>query len=368
MKQFNFKQLLIGALLLTTALYSCKKDRVEENLQVNPVVGKYENGFFVIGEGSYAQNSGAVSFYRYGDDTLNIRAYEKENPGKILSNTAKTSTLQFASVINGSIYLMCKVNGPIVKINEYTLKEEARYVQEASNWRSIIQVEGNRGLVSANDGVYQIDLNSLTVQNKLTSVGALNTGDMWKKDGYVYLLQSNGAKIVSSGNYSLVKSFSNISRGFAQTPNGKVWASTGSRLIAIDNNLDTAGVALPVAIGTFGLDAPTRITASTKENAVFYHSGKAIYKYVDGNPTSLAQPFITIAEDPFMVYGAIRYDKNKDYIVVNGIQGYGAASTVNYLLIYNASTGALVKRVKYGGDGVTTDFTKIFFNDLTIFH
>lgn len=367
MKHFNFKQLFVAALLLTTGLYSCKKDNVDDP-QIDPVVGKYENGFFVIGEGSYGQSAGTINFYRYGDDTLSIRAYEKENPGKILSNAAKTSALQFASVINGSIYLTSKMNGPIIKVNEYSLKEEARYVQETSNWRSIIQVVGNRGLVSANDGVYQIDLNTLSVQNKLTTVGALNTGDMWKKDNYVYLLQSNGAKIVSAGNYSLVKSISNINRGFAETPNGKVWASTGSRLISIDINLDTVGVALPLAVGSFGLDAPTRITASTKENAVFYHSGKAIYKYIDGNPSSLAQPFINITENPFMVYGAIRYDKNKDYIVVNGIQGYGAASTVNYLLIYNASTGELVKKIKYGGDGLTVDFSKVFFPGLAVFH
>ncbi len=292
----------------------------------------------------------------------------KKIRARLLSNAAKTSDLQFASIINGSIYLMSKMNGPIVKVNSQSLKEEARYVQETSNWRSIIQVEGNRGLLSANDGVYQIDLNTLALQNKLTTIGALNTGDMLKKGDYVYLLQSNGAKIVSASNYSLVKSFSNINRGFAETPNGKVWASTGSRLISIDQNLDTAGVALAVAIGSFGLDSPTRITASTKENAVFYHSGKAIYKYIDGNASSLAQPFINITENPFMIYGAIRYDRNKDYLVVNGIQGYGAASTVNYLLIYNASTGALVKNIKYGGDGVTTDFSKIYFPDLAIFH
>lgn len=367
MKHFNTKKLLIGAVLLSSVLYSCKKDQVEEPVS-DAATRKYENGFFVIGEGSYAQNSGAVSFYRYGADTLSIRAYEKENPGKILSNAAKTSTLQFASVINGSIYLLCKVNGPIVKVNEYTLKEEARYVQESSNWRSIIQLEGTRGLVSANDGVYQIDLNTLAIQSKLSSVGAVNTGDMWKRGDYVYLLQTNGAKIVSAGNYSLAKSFSNITRGFAQTPNGKVWGSTGSRLIAIDNNLDTAGVALPVAVGTFGLDAPTRLTASTKENAVFYHSGTSIYKYLDGNASSLNQPFITITDTPFMIYGAIRYDRNKDYLVVNGIQGYGAASTINYLLIYNASTGALVKKIRYGGDGVVADFSKIFFNDIAVFH
>ncbi|RZK13845.1 MAG: DUF2963 domain-containing protein [Pedobacter sp.] len=46
----------------------------------------------------------------------------------------------------------------------------------------------------------------------------------------------------------------------------------------------------------------------------------------------------------------------------------GAGATVNYLLIYNASTGALVKRIKYGGDGVTVDFTKIQFPELAIFH
>ncbi|TKC05363.1 DUF5074 domain-containing protein [Pedobacter polaris] len=367
MKQFNIKKLLFAAFIFTTALQACKKN----NSEIEPtqlVVEKYANGFFVIGEGSYGQSVGTINFYRYGTDTISPRVYERENPGKSLSNTAKTSTLQFASVINGSIYLMCKMNGPIIKVNAETLKEEARFMQETSNWRSIVQLEGNRGLVSANDGVYPIDLTTLSIGSKLTTVGALNTGEMWKKGNYVYLLQSNGAKIVSTGNYSLEKSFSNITRGFAETPNGKVWASTGSRLIAIDANFDTVGVKLPVSIGSFGLDAPTRITASSKENAVFYHSGNLIYKYVDGNTASLTQPFITISETPFMVYGAIRYDKNKDYIVVNGIQGYGAASTVNYLLIYNASTGALVKKVKYGGDGVTIDFSKIYFPNLTVFH
>lgn len=368
MKHLNIKQFLIAALLLTTVLYACKKDK-SNPVTTDPGKGKYDNGFFIIGEGSIGQNAGAINFYRYGDDTVGIRVYEKENPGKILSNSIKSSTLQFASVINGGIYLMCKMNGPIVRVNELTLKEEARYVQESvTNWRSIIQVEGNRGLVSAADGVYQIDLNTLAIQNKLTTVGASNTGDMWKKGDYVYLLQSNGAKIVSASNYAFLKGFSNISRGFAQTPNGKVWASTGSRLIAIDDKLDTVGIPLKVGIGAFNLDAPTRITASTKENAVFYHSGKTIYKYIDGNTSSLTQPFISITEDPFMVYGAIRYDRNKDYIVVNGIQNYGAAATVNYLLIYNASTGVLVKRIKYGGDGVITDFAKIFFPNLTVFH
>jgi hypothetical protein len=369
MNKFYTKKLLLATVILVSAFSSCTKDNGQNEPEVEMPKGKYADGFFIIGEGAIGRNAGTVSFYSYGADTIVPRAYELENPGKILSNTAMSSTLQFASVINGSIYLMSKVNGPIVKVNEYTLKEEARYVQQSSNWRSLIQVEGAKGLVSANDGVYQIDLNSLALGSKLTTVAAVNTGDMLKKGDFVYLLQSDGAKIVSAKDYALVKGFSNINRGFAETPNGKVWASTGSRLIAIDNKLDTAGIRLSVAIrSSYGLESPTYITASTKENAVFYHSGTSIYKYVDGNAASLATPFITITDKPFMIYGSIRYDRNKDYLVVNGIQGYGAASTVNYLLIYNASTGALVKKIKYGGDGVTVDFSKIYFNDLAVFH
>lgn len=348
--------------------FSCAKEDIIKTDRPEPSAPPYSNGFFIITEGSYGQTSGTIQFYAYGADTVSTKVYEKENPGKTTSNTARTSTLQFATVYRKKLYLISKMNGPVIKLDAGTLKEEARYNQETSNWRSLIGIKNNEGLISADDGVYTVNLSTLTPQYKLTSVSAANTGDMLKAGNYVYILQSNGAKIISADNYSFVKGFTNINRGFAATPNGKVWASTGSRLLAIDKNLDTSGIALPVSIGSFGLDAPTRITASSKENAVFYHSGANIYKYIDGNPSSLDQPFITVDIAPFMVYGAIRYDQNKDYIVVNGVAGYGAASGVNYLLIYNASTGALVKKIQYGNDGSIVDFNHIYFPGLAVFH
>ncbi|MCD2424193.1 DUF5074 domain-containing protein [Niabella pedocola] len=370
MKQPFLKLLLL--LTLGLLLQACSKDDdyFRERPRPDPLENAqpYSNGFFVITEGSYGQTAGTVNFYAYGADTVITRAYEKANPGKITSNASLSSTLQFACLYNQKLYLISKLNGPILRLDARTLKEEARYNQESSNWRSLIGVKDNQGLVSAADGVYAINLNTLGVQYKLSAVSAVNTGDMLKEGNYVYLLQANGAKIIDATNYSFVKGFANINRGFARTPNGKVWASTGSRLIAIDKNLDTVGVALPVGIGSFGLDAPTRITASAKENAVFYHSGSAIYKYVDGNAGSLGQPFITISESPFMVYGAIRYDRNKDYLVVNGIKGYGGLAGVNFLLIYNASTGALVKKITYGNDGSVVDFNHIYFPELTVFY
>lgn len=368
LKNKHFSRLSITA-ILALFLTACSKNDDLLISRPDPVeTAPYANGFFIITEGSYGQTSGTIQFYNYDADTVATRVYEKENPGKITSNTAKTSTLQFATMYSGKLFLMSKINGPLIRLDAATLKEEVRFNQETSNWRSLVGVKGAEGLVSASDGVYAINLNTLAPQYKLTSVSAVNTGDMLVSDNLVFLLQNNGAKIISAGNYSFIKGFSNITRGFAKTPNGKVWASTGNRLIAIDKTLDTAGVALPVTVGSFGLDAPTRLTASTKENAVFYHSGNSIYKYMDGNAASLSQPFITIDIAPFMVYGSIRYDRNKDYIVVNGIQGYGGASGVNYLLIYNASTGALIKNIKYGNDGSAVDFNHIYFPGIAVFH
>lgn len=357
---------------LTAFLFSCTKNDLYRDRHPgddnNPRSEEpYKNGFFVVTEGSYGRNSGSVHFYKYGEDTIRTRVYEKENPGKILSNAAFSSALQFANNTNGWLYLISKMNGPIVRVNAATLKEEARYVQEASNWRSFAVVDYNNALVSAADGVYAVDLKTLAVTYRLQSVPARNSGEIMRSGNYVYVLQDNGAKILSTANYSLVKSFAGFTQGFVQTPNSKIWASTASRLFSIDNNLDTVGIAVPASISSWGLDAPTKLTASTKENAVFFTSGKNIYKYIDGQPQSMAQPFITIDVNPFMIYGVARYDKNKDYIVVNGIAGYGAASGTNYLLIYNASTGALVKQIKYGNDGTVVDFNHIHFPALTVF-
>lgn len=370
----NNKTLFFALILGAASIYSCKKDAELIDNQYQEGSEKvddkpYSNGFFVITEGSLARTSGTINFYHYGDDTVRTYAYEKENPGKMTSNASKSSTLQFASMIDGKIYLLSKMNGPIVKLDANTLKEEARNASAGLNWRSILQINGDAGLVSASDGVYHIDLSDLTVGGKVSGFGTSNSGDMIKRGNQLFVLQSTGTKVVSAVNYAVLKSNAGVKYGFAQTPNGKIWGSTGARLIAFDENLDTAGIKLPANVGSFGLDAPTRITASTKENAVFYHSGKKIYKYIDGDLKSLEQPFITIDIAPFMVYGVVRYDRNKDYLVVNGIQGYGVESEVNYCLIYNASTGELVKQIKYGEDGVgTPNFNHIYFPDLTIFN
>lgn len=351
-------------------LFSCTKNdiyRPGETSDNGRDKHTYENGFFIITEGTLGRNAGTIHFYKYGEDTVRTRVYEKENPGSILSNAAFSSTLQFATNTGGWLYLISDMNGPIVRVNAATLKEESRYVQESSNWRGFAVIDYNNALISAADGVYAVDLKTLAVTYRLQSVPARSSGEIMRSGNYIYVLQDNGAKILSTTNYSLVKSFTGIIHGFVKTPNGKIWASTANRLFSIDSKLDTAGVAVPVSISSWGLDAPTKLTASTKENAVFFTSGKNIYKYVDGQPQSLAQPFINIDINPFMIYGVARYDKNKDYIVVNGIAGYGAASGVNYLLIYNASTGALIKQIKYGSDGTVTDFNHIYFPALTIF-
>lgn len=363
----NLKQKFLLVFTISIIFFSCTKQDAFYKPRQNPqpVKGAYTDGIFIIGEGSYGRNSGTINFYHYGADTISTRVYEKANPGSILSNAAMSSTLQFATLYRDKLYLLSKINGPIVKVDAATLKEEARYVQETSNWRSLLPLSSTSGLVSAADGVYMIDLRTLAVQYKLPSLSAKTSGEMLKSNDNIFVLHDNGTKVLSAGNYSLLKNYAGITRGFVQTPNGKVWGSTGSRLIAFDKNADTAGVALTVPVGS-GIDYPTKLTASTKENAIFYNSGKNIYKYIDGQPASALQPFITVDIEPFMPYGVIRYDSKKDYIIVTGIAGYGAAAGKNFFLLYNATTGAMVKKIQYGNDGSVVNFNDIYFPSLTV--
>lgn len=356
---------VLGAFILLGAFFaSCKHKDV-------PVVVReqdkgYTNGIFIITEGAYGRTSGTVNFYKYGEDTIRTKVYEQQNPNMMLSNSAKTSTLEFATLSEGKLYLISKVNGPIVKLNAITLEEEGRYVQESSDWRYLLPLSSNYGLISAKDGVYLINLQTLSVQNRILSLSATKSGEMILAGNYIFVLHDAGTKVLSARNFSLVKKFDGINQGFTRTPDGKVWASTGSRLISFDKNLDTVGVALTKNISSWGYDYPTKMTASTKENVVFYANGKSIYRYVVGNEESLTQPFITVDVDPFIQYAAPRYDKEKNYIIVNGISGYGALATKNYFLLYDATTGSLVKKIVYGGNGVDTDFNHIYFPALSV--
>lgn len=365
MNTIRFKK---AALVLAFAgtLFSCKKDdTVKEEL---PVSGKYEDGFFVINEGWMGHGAGSISFFDNASGTLKDSVFQKENPNSEGFKPA-SSTVQFATNFNNNLYVVSKVRGPVVIADAKTLKEIGRIPGSSEyDWRAFVGIDENRGLLSSSDGIYMVNLKTLKLSFKLLGASG-QSGDMLKAGKYIYALnQSAGAIIYNIEDLSVVKKIAGVTLGFAQTPNQKVWYTKSKYLYSSDpHTLKTDSVELPftpATTWTTWFSSP--IIASTKDNTVFllkspnYGGGKMLYKYTEGDKSSLDQPFITTPDKQSFYKKNIGYYSKTNQIVTTTIQdGWGDNYKANNIYFYDAVTGTLIRQIPYSG---------LYFPAMFVFH
>jgi hypothetical protein len=331
------------------------------------VYGKYENGFFIANEGWYGHGTGSLSFYRYDTGLKEDSLTTKENPGLDLSPA--TSTVEYSTIFNNKLYLLTKVRGPLVVMDPYSLKESGRVpAASTSDWRAFVGIDNTHALVSSQTGVYPLNLTTLAVGDKLTAVTG-QIGDMIKAGNYIFVLSSSkGVQILNASDYSLVKTISGMLVAFTQTPDGSVWTAGGTSLLKINpTTLDVTTITVPFTVyGSWAAWHPGSIAASTKENAIFlaknasFSGGTSVYKYIDGNATSLQTPFVTIATGKELYGAGIGYNPANNQLVVTTVQsGFGTNFAINDLNFYDAATGALKKDLAYSG---------YYFPAILVFH
>jgi hypothetical protein len=365
----TFKRLSAFAAMAGSLMFtSCSKQQdlvtkppvTTDNVQATEkslATGPYSNGFFLIYEGWYAHGTGGVNFYNNATGLLQDSAYLTANPGKNLNPI--TSTVEFGTVFNGSLYIVSKVGGPLVVCDQNTLVERARIAASSSrNWEAFVGIDSTHGLVSSGSGVYPLSLPGLTVGTAITGISG-ECGDMIKSGSYVFVLsESAGVIVMNATTHAIVKTIAGMTVAFARTTDGTVWAAGGTRLLSINaSSLDTATVALPFPVNNqWAAWHPGSITASTAENAVFIANNgtetgaTTIYKYVVGTPSSLSAPFINIAAGKETYGAGIGYDASANHLIVTTVKsGFGTNYSVNDLDIYNAGTGALISDLGYTG-------------------
>jgi hypothetical protein len=327
------------------------------------VYGAYENGFFVINEGNYGSGSGTVSFYRYNTGQLEDSVYTKVNPSKDLGPA--TSTAEFGAIWDGKFYILTKAGGPIVQTDAYSLSETGRVASAATNdWRAFLGIDSTHALVSSGNGIYPLNLSTMTLGTLLSSVTG-DVDDMIAAGNYIFInSENNGVQALNKTTYAVVATWSNLNVGFAVTPDGAVWTEGGTDLVRIDpSTLDTTMTPLPFTVySTAGYWHAGSITASATENSVFisangqYGQASTIYKYVSGNASSVQTPFITLASN-FMTYGnGIGFDPIKQNLVLLTVDGSYANNGLN---IYNPSSASVLS---------TSSFSGYYFPTIAVFH
>ncbi|MBO9564363.1 MAG: DUF5074 domain-containing protein [Niastella sp.] len=315
------------------------------------VLGKYENGIILVNEGWFGHDNGNVNFYRYGEDTIEQMVYHKENPGKGLGVTT-----QYGAVWNGNLYLVSK-QGPFVVTDAQSLVETGRIASLPANGRAFLGLDNNNGLISTASGIYPINLSTLTLGTKLTSVTG-ETGGMRKEGSYIFVInQSQGLIILNASDYSVVKKIAGMNQGLSKTPDGSLWVAGGSSLVKINTTtLDTNKITLPFTLGNpwVAWNVGT-VTTSSTENAVFIGrtnswgaGGNQLYKYVVGNSASLSAPFATIPAGKEFYGAGVGYNAGNNELVVTAVQsGYGQNYQYNSLYFYDAANATLKKTISY---------------------
>jgi len=132
-----------------------------------------------------------------------------------------------------------------------------------------------------------------------------------------------------------------------------IWSTHDNLLLKINPyTLEMETITMPKDIkATYNPWAWTQgsLTASKKENALFFVSGINIYKYEIGNINSLNTPLFTVPSGR-MIYGTgMSVNPQNNQVLVTTIVGYGADSSKNNLYFYDGTTGSLKKNLFYEG-------------------
>ncbi|NII26315.1 DUF5074 domain-containing protein [Pseudoflavitalea sp. X16] len=344
-------------LIFMASLAACNKDNdfqqplTQSTSQKTQVLGKYENGIILVNEGWFGHDNGNVNFYRYGQDTIEQMVYHLENPGKELGVTT-----QYGAVFNGKLYLVSK-QGPFVVTDSKSLVETGRIASLPANGRAFLGLDSTNGLISTANGIYPLNLSTLTVGAKITGING-ETGCLYKEGNYIFVLnQSAGLIVLNQSNYSIVKTIAGMNQGLSKTPDGSLWVAGGTSLVKVNTTtLDTNKVTLPFTLGNpwFAWNVGT-VTTSSTENAVFIAKtmswgagGNQLYKYIAGNPASLSAPFATIPTGKEFYGAAVGYYAAANELVVTAVQsGYGQNYSYNSLYFYDAANATLKKTVNY---------------------
>lgn len=359
MKIVNNLLVLSAILLLMNA---CQKNDVTElkpvttAAAVTPLsLSSYANGFFIANEGWYGHGSGDLHFYDYSTDSLHLDIYAAANPGKTLGGS--TSTLQFATVWNGKMYIVVKVGGPLVVTDENTMVESARLSTLPTNdGHAFLGLSATQGLLSAGDGVYPITLPALTVGTKLAGVSSY-TGDMIKAGNYIFVhAQTEGIVAYNATTMAVAGSFGTANLAFALGKDGAVYAANTDSLIRINTTtLARTAIKLPFSTPSpWGAWRHSAITASTTDSAIFivrnvgFTGGTTLYRYVFNNAASLTSPFITLPTGQYFYGAGAAYDNSNNTLVLTTINGPYTGS-VNRVLRYNASTAAAINTKVFNG-------------------
>ncbi|MDX1363286.1 MAG: DUF5074 domain-containing protein [Arenibacter latericius] len=307
----------------------------------------YSNGIFIINEGWFGKESGSINFLRDGSNELETRLFSTTNPQDSLGNTT-----QFATIYNEQMYIVSK-QGALVVANAKTMKETARipsFNSLAGDGRAFCGVSEDLGLVSTSKGIYKLNLDPLTLGDKIEGITG-EVGELLQYRQYVFAVAKGKIYVINTNTWTIDKTFDKGKGGLVVSKDGMVWSADGNTLLKINPlTLEMESIIMPtgvsVAHNAWAWTASS-LSASKQENALYFLNGLKVYKYVIGDITSLNSPLLTLPSGRMTSGAGLNVDPYTNQVVVTTMDGWGESAAKNNIYFYDGTTGALKKNIYY---------------------
>lgn len=361
----------------------------------------YSDGFFIVNEDWFGHQNSTVNYIlpeNADGEYWHYRVFQQENPGCELG-----CTTQFGAIWNGRFYFISKqardggatvTGGRITVADARTMKVVKQLENIDPNGsqcdgRSFVGIDAAKGYVSSSNGIWVLDLNTVTVTGMVKGSSNPNTGDdkpvtdpsgslyhgqcgsMVLSGSYVFAAhQSYGVLVIDTAKDEVIKVIStdavqegsgigSVVLGNDGMVYGSIAGGTDGRgsslpyLLRINpRSLDTSVISLPE--GCYGPAnswyawTPDGFFASENENKLYWHGGPTswfanqnIYCYDIGSDTCTM--IIDLSKDPdnWQVYGcSIRMDPTTENIYMSVFHTF---QDPTYVLRRYSNTGELLK-------------------------
>ena len=338
----KISKLFLTALLSFPLFFSCSND---EDVPVAPIPGAYENGFFVINEGSSAK--GTVSFISNDLNTVQQDIY-----GDVNSNDALGGFVQSMFFDGEKAYVISGSSNRITIVDRKTFKVIGKITTGLVNPRYGVVVNGKAYVTNANsydsptnatdDFVAVFNLSNNTLE---TSIPLNTTADKIINDsGKLYIIEpyNNSSVLVVNTATNILETPINIgvSANSMEINNGFLYVirnpfGVNSELVKIKLS-DKTFTTLPFSLQNVkNLDI--------YENKIYYTAVKSAYAMDIAATTASTTPILTYisASTYGEMYG---FSVNKNRIFVADSPGF----TVNGKVYIYSLTGTLQKPIDVG--------------------
>lgn len=250
--------------------------------------------------------NGTLFFHSDGNKTsldyLNKKGEWEQNLYATLNNGENLpAQLASATIFGKKLYLLSPgTEGKLIAADAQKLIKQSEI--SIPNAMNFCGVSPQKGYISTAEGIYTIDLENLSLGNKIAKTDVENgISAMIASRGRVFALQPNGKVFVIDAETNEIKShiYGNYSQ-LVQSGSGMLYATDGNQLVSIDpQTLYISEIILPeyAPIGKY-------LLADPKSDMLYYTCGSAldscsIYRFDPNMPNSLESAYFSLPEETY---------------------------------------------------------------------